>query len=416
MAPFNRLAHTEDLGPAMRTALTIAILLPALLLPAPAQAARWVGIGNKTQSAQARSEVDASSINSASAGKLRIWHRETYPLPKIPDSGAFSFTRLTMLTEFQCDKRLAALIARSYTAADGSELKNETFEPPESQPVAPDSNLEAVFNYACKRRAKPPAEPAPLPLAAVAAVVEAKDAPKKKLKKGQVEAPPPPPHWSYAGATGADKWGSLDKDFATCSLGKRQSPIDIRQTLRADLPAIQFAYQPIALSIVDNGHSVMVDTADAGGITVDGENYALQQFHFHKPSEERINGKPYAMAVHLVHRSKAGKLAVVAVMIEAGKEQALIRTLWTNLPLEQDKPLVRPDLRIDPSRLLPAKRNYYTFIGSLTTPPCTEDVLWLVLKSPIQLSREQLAGFATLYRNNARPVQPVNGRLIKESR
>ena len=140
------------------------------------------------------------------------------------------------------------------------------------------------------------------------------------------------------------------------------------------------------------------------------------QFHIHKPSEEKINGRTYAMDFHLVHQSKAVKLAVVAVMMETGKEQSLIRTLWTNLPLEQNKSITHPEVKIDPSLLIPAKRSYYTFIGSLTTPPCTEDVLWLVLKTPLQVSKEQLAGFGTIYKNNVRPVQPVNGRVIKESR
>lgn len=184
----------------------------------------------------------------------------------------------------------------------------------------------------------------------------------------------------------------------------------------ADLPPIRFDYHAVPLSIVDNGHSIKVDTPDAGGISVDGEDYALQQFHFHKPSEEKINGKAYDLVAHLVHQSKSGKLAVVAVLFEAGKEQPLIRTLWTHLPLETDKPVVRPDVKINPLDMLPARRGYYTFLGSLTTPPCSEGVLWLVLKSPVPVSKEQLSGFATIYKNNVRPVQPVNGRLIKESR
>ena len=111
-------------------------------------------------------------------------------------------------------------------------------------------------------------------------------------------------------------------------------------------------------------------------------------------------------------------LAIVAVMVEAGKENALVRTLLTNLPLEPERPLTRADLRIDAGQLLPAaaKRPYYTFLGSLTEPPCTEGVLWLVLKSPIQVSKEQLADFSAVSRNNARPVQPANGRVVKESR
>ena len=143
----------------------------------------------------------------------------------------------------------------------------------------------------------------------------------------------------------------------------------------------------------------------------------LKQFHFHRPSEEKINGKTYDMVAHLVHQSKEGKLAVVAVLMEAGKkDHPLIRTLWTHLPLEQDKPVTRKETRIDPSDLLPSRRNYFTFLGSLTTPPCTEGVLWLVLKTPVQVSKEQLGGFATIYRNNVRPVQPTNNRVVKEGR
>ena len=259
------------------------------------------------------------------------------------------------------------------------------------------------------------------PAAAGPPTTPAVDTPARKRAKGKKgkEDPPPPhvtPHWSYSGANGADKWGSLDNEFATCGIGQRQSPIDIRRTVKADLPPIQFAYKPIPLSIVDNGHSIKDDTPDAGGITVDGESYELVQFHFHKPSEEKINGKAYDMVVHLVHQAKGGKLAVIGVLMEAGKEQKLIRTLWTHLPLEQEKPVVRDDVKIDPTQLIPPKPGYYTFLGSLTTPPCSEGVLWLVMKTPIQVSKEQLASFATVYKNNARPIQPTNGRVIKESR
>ena len=396
----------------MRRTRLIAILLPALLLPLSAQAAKWVDLGSK---GQARIEIDASSIPASNEGKLRIWHRESYAKPKIPDSGAFSFSRLTALTEFQCDKRTATPIQTIYSTENGTELKSESSDSREARPISPDSTLEAVFAYACRPRAKvaaPVAKEAPAPV--VEPVVDNKKTKgsKKAKEEEQVEAP----HWSYSGPTGADKWGTLSKEFATCGIGQRQSPIDIRKTVRADLPPIQFAYKPVPLSIVDNGHSIKVDTPGAGSISVEGESYDLVQFHFHKPSEEKVNGKAYDMVVHLVHQSKAGKLAVVAVMMEAGKEQSLIRTLWTHLPLGQNTPVTRPEVKIDPAQLLPAKRNYYTFLGSLTTPPCTEGVLWLVFKTPMPVSKEQLAGFGTVYKSNVRPVQAVNNRLIKESR
>jgi carbonic anhydrase len=396
----------------MRIPTLIAILFPALLFTTPAHAAQWITLSNKNG---LRIEIDSASIHTPGEGKTRLWHRETHSKPVIPESGAFSFTRLTTLTEFQCDKRLASAIQRSYSAADGSELKSESPDSREPSPVAPDTSLEAVLRYACKPKATPVVEAPPPP---PPPPPENKEPPKKtKGGKKVVEEPaPPPPHWTYTGNTGADKWGSLSREFATCSLGQRQSPIDIRKTVRADLPPIEFAYKPVALSIVDNGHSIRVDTPGAGSITVDGETYDLRHFNFHKPSEEKINGKTYAMAAHLVHQSKSGKLAIVAVLMEAGKEQALIRTLWNNLPLEQDKPLTRAELKIDPSQILPGKRNYYTFLGSLSTPPCTEGVLWLVLKTPVQVSKEQLSSIATVYKNNVRPVQAVNGRVIKESR
>ncbi|MEI7431440.1 MAG: carbonic anhydrase family protein, partial [Betaproteobacteria bacterium] len=373
-----------------RTRLIPILLLATLLAPASAQAAKWVGISSRDQ---VKIEVDPGSMHSPSEGRMRLWHRESYVTPKIPDSGEFSFSRLTSLTEFICDKRLAITIQQTYAKADGSELKTENSDSRDLKPVIPDSNLETVFAYACKKKAKPVVvEPPPPPVHEP--VIDSKDAQKKSKsgKKGQEEAPPPPPppHWTYTGNTGTEKWGSLGKDYAVCSQGQRQSPIDIRRTVKADLPPIKFAYKAVPLSIVDNGHTIKVDTPDAGSITVEGESYELIQFHFHKPSEEKINGKTYGMVAHLVHQSKEGKLAVVAVLMEAGKEQSLIRTLWTNLPLEQEKPLNRSAVKIDPTQLLPAKLNYFTFIGSLTTPPCSEGVLWLVLKTPVTVSKEQL--------------------------
>ncbi len=399
---------------------TIAALLVSLLacLALPAQAAKWVAIGARDAG---RVEVDAGSLHSvktAGAARWRIWHRELHARPQLPDSGAFSYTRLTSLSEFQCEQRLAATLQSSYGGSDGSELKNESFDARELKPVAPDSPLESVLAYVCRHRPKAVAEAAPVaPAPPPAVVAEAIEAPKKG-KSGKTEAapPPPPPRWSYAGNTGADKWASLGKEYAACGLGQRQSPIDIRQTVRADLPAIEFAYRQIPLSIVDTGHGIRVDTAGAGAIKVGQESYELEHVSFHRPGEQKIDGRAAPMAIHLLHQSKAGKLAVVAVRVEAGNENSLIRTLWTNLPLEPGTPFTRADLKIDPGQLLPAKRSYYTFLGSLTTPPCTEGVLWLVLKAPIQMSKEQLASFATVYRNNARPVQAVNGRVIKESR
>ena len=225
------------------------------------------------------------------------------------------------------------------------------------------------------------------------------------------------PHWSYSGATGPAKWGTLEEDYSSCALGKRQSPIDIESKLaaNADLPPIEFHYQPADLKIIDNGHSIQVDYAPGSYIKVGDRRYDLVQFHFHKPSEERVNGKPDDMVAHLVHRDRDGKLAVVAVLLEKGSANALIGTLWKNIPRQKGSEQA-PGIRIDASALIPENTAYYTFTGSLTTPPCTEGVTWFVLRNPTTLSAGQIARFARSYPMDARPVQPLNGREIKASR
>ena len=147
-----------------------------------------------------------------------------------------------------------------------------------------------------------------------------------------------------------------------------------------------------------------------------GKTYELVEFHFHRPSEERVDGKSFDMVAHLVHKSADDKLAIVAVLLEKGMENPLIQTIWNNLPLERNEYVTPPGISIDLTQLLPTERGYYTYMGSLSTPPCTEGVLWLVLKQPQQISPEQLAIFARLYPHNARPIQASSGRMIKESR
>ncbi|MBL8470594.1 MAG: carbonic anhydrase family protein [Rhodocyclaceae bacterium] len=237
-------------------------------------------------------------------------------------------------------------------------------------------------------------------------------------KVPDMAAPPPPPHhvhWTYDGESGPAKWGSLKPEWSQCDAGKRQSPIDIREGIRVDLTPIKFDYKSSYVAIIDNGHTVQVNVGAGSTINVSGQTYELQQFHFHKPSEERVNGRAYDMVAHLVHKDIDGRLAVVAVLMEKGLENPFVQVLWNNLPLERDVEM-RPETGLDLSQLLPAKREYFTYMGSLTTPPCSEGVLWMVIKEPVQLSQEQLGIFARLYRNNARPIQSANSRLIKESR
>jgi carbonic anhydrase len=221
--------------------------------------------------------------------------------------------------------------------------------------------------------------------------------------------------WGYDGPGGPADWGKLAPAFAKCASGARQSPIDIRDGIPVELEPIRFSYQPSQFAVIDNGHTVQVNVAPGNFIEVMGRSYQLQQFHFHRPSEERIAGRQSAMVVHLVHKDGEGHPAVLAVLLEPGAAQSVIQAVWNNLPLEKGQELAAR-VRIDPAQLLPAERGYFTYMGSFTTPPCSEGVLWMVMKNPVPISPEQLAIFARLYPMNARPVQPSSGRMIKESK
>jgi carbonic anhydrase len=225
-------------------------------------------------------------------------------------------------------------------------------------------------------------------------------------------------HWSYSGAGAPGHWAGMEKEFETCGIGKHQSPIDIRSTAAkvSDLPEIAFDYRPSPLKIIDNGHTVQVNYAPGSSITVNGTRYELAQFHFHKPSEEKIDGKSFDMVAHLVHKDANGKLAVVAVPLKKGAENPLVATLWKNLPKEKEHEKSVESASINVADLLPAKHGYYAFDGSLTTPPCSEGVRWFVLKSPTTISSGELAAFGKLYPMNARPVQPLNGREVLSSK
>jgi len=256
-------------------------------------------------------------------------------------------------------------------------------------------------------RAEADAGPAPAAQAAKAAVPKPRPQP-AALHAGHAA------HWSYEGEGGPAQWGAMKPEFAKCATGTRQSPIDIRDGIRVQLDPVQFDYKPSGFRVIDNGHTVQVNVAAGNAIEVMGRRYELQQFHFHRPSEERIDGRQFDMVAHLVHKDLEGRLAVVAVLLDRGSAQPLVQTIWNNLPLEKGEEVPARGA-IDLNALLPPDRSYFTYMGSLTTPPCSEGVLWMVMKQPVPISPEQIAIFSRLYPMNARPVQSASGRLIKES-
>lgn len=221
-------------------------------------------------------------------------------------------------------------------------------------------------------------------------------------------------HWEYEGKHGPAAWGEMDSGFATCKLGKEQSPIDIRNAQKGALAPLAFGYTPSGAEVVNNGHTIQVNLTDAGVLTLDGVPYKLVQFHFHTPSEERINGKTYPMVAHLVHKNADGKLAVVGIMLKEGKPNTALKAVFDNLPhTEGAKKTLEGNFNV--ADMLPVEQGYYKYIGSLTTPPCSEGVRWQVLKQPIEVSKAQINAFRKLYKLNARPVQPLNGRKVEQS-
>ena len=225
-----------------------------------------------------------------------------------------------------------------------------------------------------------------------------------------------PPHWSYEGKQGPKAWGNLDSSYAACSFGHTQSPINIKNAKKADLPALNFRYHAVALNIIDNGHTIQVNYAAGSTLTVGEKVYTLRQFHFHHPSEEHVNGKGFPLVAHLVHADIEGHLAVVAVLFELGNANSLIDTLWKNIPSQKEKPQDIPSVSIQADDLLPHEHGYFTYAGSLTTPPCSEGVSWYVLNSHATISPQQVAAFAKIYPKNARPIQATNGREIMLSK
>ena len=239
-------------------------------------------------------------------------------------------------------------------------------------------------------------------------------------------------HWSYIdGPAGPENWANIDKANLACTKGKTQSPININldNAVKVELDPLEFDYRPSQLAITDNGHTIVVKYGEGSNIFIEGRQYRLVQFHFHKPSEEAINGERMDMVVHLVHQHYDGSLAVVAVLLttkmpaaarkywwgsEDPKGNPLIQTLWNNIPIIKEQ-TDTPGNAINANQLLPQDRGYFTYMGSLTTPPCSENVRWFVLKTPVLVSEEQVKNFGRIYPMNARPLQPKGDRVIKET-
>ncbi|WP_333853521.1 carbonic anhydrase [Leclercia sp.] len=223
-------------------------------------------------------------------------------------------------------------------------------------------------------------------------------------------------HWSYEGEGSPEHWGNLDEAWKTCQSGKNQSPINIDATLNAHLAPLETHYTDGPTTLVNNGHTIQAGEKEGTRDTIllDGQTWTLQQFHFHAPSENTIHGKKYAMEMHLVHSNAEGEIAVVAVMFDRGAKNQELEKLWRKMPAQPEQSATLPT-HLDLNKLLPDDKTFWRFSGSLTTPPCSEGVTWIVLKHPLTLSADQLEKFShTMHHTNNRPVQSLHGRIVVE--
>jgi carbonic anhydrase len=222
-------------------------------------------------------------------------------------------------------------------------------------------------------------------------------------------------HWSYEGASGPEHWGDLEPSSAVCKQGGAQSPIDLEGALRVPaLPGLQLNYGQTKVKLVNNGHTFQVNTDKGSSLTLNGKKFELLQFHFHSPSEHTIEGRTFPLELHLVHQASDKNLAVIGVMLAEGAPNMLLAKFWERLPRNAGEAETGVSIAIQD--LLPRNiDDYFTYSGSLTTPPCTESVRWIVLKRPIEVSKAQIAAFRAVFPNNARPTQPLGARLVLTS-
>lgn len=226
------------------------------------------------------------------------------------------------------------------------------------------------------------------------------------------------PKWGYIGQEGPSFWGSLAPEYQACGIGTHQSPINLTKAILAQVEEVVMNYQTSPLKIINNGHTIEVNYESGSFLELDGRIYELLQFHFHRPSEHLVDGSPYDMELHLVHQvPDAYALAVVGILLKQGKENKVLASVWENMPMSQGAEQSIAGVTVDASELLPQNQNsYYHYYGSLTTPPCSEVVDWLIFTEPVEVSAAQIAKFSrAIPFDNARPAQPLRNRFLLET-
>lgn len=221
--------------------------------------------------------------------------------------------------------------------------------------------------------------------------------------------------WGYVGQTSPDHWGDLSSAYRACRAGSNQSPIDIDNAIEAEVTEVEINYQPIPLQILNNGRTIQVNAPSGNYIVLDDEEFELKQFHFHHPSEHTVDGRTFPMEAHFVHQNDRDEYVVLGVFLKEGAENIAFRPVWDAMPKQQSDEQTVSNVQIDLNALLPSERASYRYFGSLTTPPCSETVEWILFEAPMELSTAQIAAFEEIFSLNARPVQPLLRRFLLHS-
>lgn len=419
--------------------------LLALSLPSATLAAAWQTVATEPGR---HVEVDRERIVPGQDGSVTATGRIILDNPIVDPRTSTSYRIIEFESRYDCSGRSHSTLKRTYYKSEGEVLRQEEVRSPFEMPVrsgTPDDRIlrlvcrpagsaagaqsvdqalekvnevsgdlrkvnEALVADAVQKEMRGLTSPTGKPAATRRRPAKSAASPKASAQAAGGRAA-----WTYEGNRGPELWGRLDAAYATCASGRRQSPIDLRDGIPVDLDPIQFFYTPSAYRVTDAVHQLQL-TVYGGGMMLLGKQYQLGRVEFHVPSEHTVAGKSFAMEAQLIHTGADGKTAIVSVVLEPGQENPLIQSALNHLPLEKGGEVMPPGQTVDLNQLLPENKGYFTFMGSLTRPPCTEDVLWLVLKQPQQVSAQQLAIFQRLYRPNARPAQPAVWRIIKESR
>ncbi|QRY81109.1 carbonic anhydrase family protein [Pseudomonas sp. PDNC002] len=224
-------------------------------------------------------------------------------------------------------------------------------------------------------------------------------------------------HWTYSGDQGPAHWGELGS--ALCASGHEQSPIDVEksqiQPQKVDTSELKLHYGKVPLKLINNGHTIQASAAEGDTLTYKGTEYRLLQFHFHNPSEHQLGHQSYPMEMHLVNQDKEGHLLVLGLMIKEGRANKELAQLWKHLPAKEGQEVqLAAGLAPNLAKLVPAASHHLFYHGSLTTPPCTEGVQWVLFEKPIEMSKQQISQFHQLFPDNHRPTQSATGREVDE--